>query len=261
LTLGKLEGRVAVISGGGSGIGRATALLFSKEGAKVAVIDIARTNGEETVKLIEKSGGIARMFEADVSASPQVERVIKDIIATFRTIDILVNCAGINPSGTLLTTSEELWSRVLNVNVTSMFLLSKRVIPEMLKMGKGVVINLGSVNSFLANANEVAYDASKGAVVMLTRAMALDHAPNIRVNAICPGVIETPMVLGIIADQKDPESTRRALNATSLFGRLGKPEEVASVALFLASDDSAFVNGTTIMVDGGWTAFGGNPAR
>jgi len=256
-----LEGKVSVITGAGSGIGRATAIRFTREGSKVALADRDQEAGNETLQLIRKEHGDAQFFKVDVSDSSQVKLMVESVVNSYGKIDILVNVAGINPSGTVVTTSEALWANVIGTNLTSVFLCSKYVIPEMLKVGKGVIVNLASENAVLANANEAAYDASKAGVLMLTRAMALDHGPNIRVNSLCPGVIETPMIARIVAEQKDPEATKRTLRSTSLLGRLGKPEDVANAALFLASDESGFITGTAIYVDGGWNAFGGNPGR
>jgi NAD(P)-dependent dehydrogenase (short-subunit alcohol dehydrogenase family) len=261
LTPKKLEGAISIITGAGSGIGRATAILFAREGSKVAVVDFQSKEGEQTVHIIKDNHGEAQFFEADVSDASQVKRMVASVVKAFGRIDILVNDAGINPSGTVVTTTEALWAKVIGTNLSSVYLCSKFVVPEMQKLGRGIIINLASENAFLANANEAAYDASKGGVLMLTRAMALDHAPSIRVNCLCPGVIDTPLIRGIISEQKDPEATRRMLQSTSLLGRLGKPEDVANAALFLASEDSSFITGTAIFVDGGWNAFGGNPGR
>ena len=252
----RLKGKAALITGAGSGIGRASALLFAREGAKVAVVDIVQEGGQETVNMIKEGGGEAIFVKADVTKAVDAERMIKTTVEKYGRIDILFNNAGINPSGTVVDTPEEAWDKVINVNLKGAFLGSKYAIPEMAKGGGGVIINTASVAGLVGTANEIAYVASKGGIVAMTRGMAIDHVnQNIRVNCICPSGTETPLINKWLDTVKEPEKMRQELANTSLFKRLARPEEIAQAALFLASDESSFVTGSALVVDGGFTAW------
>jgi len=253
----KLEGRVAVVTGGSDGIGRAIALAFAREGAKVVIVGRDEVKGRRALNEL-KGVGEAAYFKVDVSDSERVRRMVTDTIQKYGRIDILINNAAICPAGDVLTTSEAAWDEVIDVNLKGVFLCSKYVIPHMQRNGGGVIVNIGSINSLMAMENEAAYDASKGGVLMLTKAMALDFArSNIRVNCICPGAIETPMLNASLGTAKDPKAARASLTQKHPLRRTGKPEEIAQAALFLATDDSSFITGATIPVDGGilagWT--------
>jgi len=243
--MGKLDKKVAAITGAGSGIGRATALLFAEEGAKVAAIDYAPAGGKETVRMIKEAGGEAIFIEADVSKAADVERMVKTTVDTYGRIDILFNNAGIvgmvAPTAEL---TEENWDRVLNINLKGVFLCSKYAIPVMLQNGGGVIINTSSCQGIGIVRNMAAYNVSKAGIIQLTKTTALEYAPkNIRVNCICPGTIQTPM----------SEAWTPVLKTDLLLqGRIGQPEEVARAALYLASDDSSYVTGHALVVDGGW---------
>lgn len=247
-----LHGKVAVITGGASGIGRATAQLFAREGAAVAIADKNRQAGERAVQDI----GDRAIFElADVTKAADCERVVQRSVHDFGGIHILVNNAGIIRRNSVLELSEEDWDRVMAVNVKSIFLLSRLVVPIMAKVGGGAIINMASGWGLAGGPRAAVYCASKGAVVLLTKAMAIDHgSQNIRVNCICPGDTDTNMLrseaqqLGEREDRFLAESARRPL------GRVGRPEEIAQAALYLASDASSFVTGTALVVDGGGLA-------
>ena len=252
----RLKGKAALITGAGSGIGRASALLFAREGAKVAVVDIVQECGQETVNMIKEGGGEAIFVKADVTEAVDAERMIKTIVEKYGRIDILFNNAGINPSGTVVDTPEEVWGKVINVNLKGAFLGSKYAIPEMAKGGGGVIINTASVAGLVGTANEIAYVASKGGIVAMTRGMAIDHVnQNIRVNCICPSGTETSLINKWLDTVKEPEKVRQELANMSLFKRLARPEEIAQAALFLASNESSFVTGSALVVDGGFTAW------
>ena len=202
--------------------------------------------------------GEATYFKGNVSDSAQVRRMVEETIRKYGKIDILVNNAALCPPGNVVTTSEETWNQVMDVNLKGVFLCSKYIIPHMQKTGSGAIVNIGSINSLMAMENEAAYDASKGGVLMLTRAMALDFAKaGIRVNCICPGAIETPMLKASLDTSPDPKAARESLTAKHPLRRTGTPDEVAQAALFLATDASSFVTGAVIPVDGGilagWT--------
>lgn len=239
----KIKDKVAVITGAASGIGKATAILFAKEGANVVVVDIDKEKGEETVQNINENGGNAFLVEADVSKAADAEKIADEAVKKYGKIDILFNNAGIFAIGSVIDTDEESWDRVIDVNLKGTYLCSKFVIPKMIQQGKGVIINMGSVDGIDAVANSAAYCAAKAAIIQLTREMALDFAQsNVRVNCICPGPILTKPDLVVPKSQ------------FSLFDRPGKPEEIASVALFLASDESSFITGSAIVADGGFIA-------
>ena len=246
-----LDGKVAIVTGATDGIGLATALAFAKEGAKVVVVGRDEVKGKAALAKVEKQGE-AVYFKADVSNSAQVNRLVGETIRRFGRIDILVNNSAVAPAGTILTTSEETWNYVMDVNLKGVFLCCKHVIPHMQKQGGGVIVNIGSINSLMAMENEAAYDASKGGVLMLTKAIALDFAKSkIRANCICPGAVETTMLNGSLNASSDPRKAREWIMERHPMKRIGTPEEIAQVALFLASDSSSFMTGAAIPVDGG----------
>lgn len=247
--------KVAVITGAGSGIGRATALLFAKKGAKVLVVDLDSKEGSKTVDSIEGHGGEARLVVADVSKASNVQRMVKTILELWGRLDILVNNAGIFTEGSVVETTEEDWNRVLGVNLDGVFLCMKYCIPEMIKGGGGVIVNVGSEAGLVGIRNQVAYNVSKSGVIALTKSTALDFAENnIRVNCLCPGRVLTPLVEKVISDSEDPEGTRRVLSDDRPLKRMGKPEEIAAGILFLASDEAPYATGTILSIDGGYTA-------
>lgn len=224
----RLKKKVALVTGAGSGIGRAIARLFAKEEAKVVVVDIDPKGGTETVRLIEEAGGDAVFVEADVSNAKDAERMVKVSVDAYGKLDVLVNNAGINPSGTVVDTQEKTWDEVFNVNVKGIFLGSKYAIPEMTKNGRGgIIINTASVAGLVGTGNEIAYCASKGAVVAMTKGMAIDHADqNIHVNCICPAGVDTPLHDRYLASVKDPEMALQQLVNMTLLKRIAKPEEI-----------------------------------
>ncbi len=247
----RLKGKVAIITGGGSGIGRAASKLFSREGAKVIVNDYKEESGLGTVREIKESGGDAIFIEADISSPDQVKSLVDAALETYGGIDILFNNAGVLYFGTILDTDMETWNRVISINLTGTYLCSKAVLPHMIERGGGSIINMtSSTGAHDAHANIAAYVTSKGGVALLTRCMAIDHAKdNIRVNAIAPGPTDTEMLRENMTDQEII-----AFQNTFPMKRLGKAEEQANTALFLASAEASFITGAIIAVDGGQTA-------
>ena len=254
--MAKLNRKVALITGGTRGIGYATALLFCEEGAKVAITGRSEKHGREAIGKLKKEGSKDVVFiQGDVSKSADAERMIQATIRQFGQLDILVNNAGIYIEGTAETVSEADWDSVIDVNLKGTFLCSKFALPY-LKKTKGVIVNIASCDGLVAEPESVAYCASKGGVVLLTKAMALDHAKEgIRVNCVCPGAIMTSML-----EQDTPKSGParekyfKEIVELHPMGRIGGPEEVAKAVLFLASNDSSFVTGTALSVDGGFVA-------
>lgn len=253
-----VSGKVALITGGGSGIGGATALLFAREGAAIAVADINADAGRKVADEIVQSGGRAFFEPADVTRAADCRRVVERAICEFGQIDILINNAGIIRRATVLELSEGDWDRVMAVNVKSIYLLSREVIPHMQKAGGGTIINTASGWGLAGGAKAAVYCASKGAVVLLTKAMAIDHGPqNIRVNCICPGDTDTGMLRDEARQLGEENSRFLAESAKRPLGRVGSPEEIAQAVLYLASDASSFVTGTALVVDGGGLAGSG----
>jgi NAD(P)-dependent dehydrogenase (short-subunit alcohol dehydrogenase family) len=253
---GRLAGKVAAITGGGSGLGLAIASLFSSEGARVAVIDVDRGLGGEAVKTIRRRGGEAMFAEASVSKSSDVEKAIKSVVQRYGRLDILVNNAGVASKGSVVDLTEEAWDKVIAVNLKGVFLCSRYGVAEMAKTGQGVVVNIGSVLGLVGSAGEAAYCASKGGVIALTRAMALDFARlNIRVNCVCPGSILTPMFERLMTGAPNNEEALKRNAERIPMGRVAKPEEVAGMVLYLASDESSYATGSIMTIDGGWTAY------
>lgn len=251
--MGKLDGKVAIITGAASGIGWATAILFATEGAKVVAADWDESKGTKVAEDIRKRGGDATFVKMDVSNPDDVQRTISTAVETYGKLDVLFNNAGM--LGEMAPTADctlENWERVINVNLKGVFLGMKYAIPELLKNGGGVIVNTASAAGFVGFPTLPAYCASKGGVIQLTKAAALEYArQNIRVNAICPGAIQTPLVQTFISLG---EEAQRAMEASEPVGRLGKPEEVARLALYLASDDSSFCTGAPFIIDGGMIA-------
>ncbi|MGH9455077.1 MAG: SDR family NAD(P)-dependent oxidoreductase [Terriglobia bacterium] len=250
-----LHGKVALITGGASGVGRATALLFAKEGAAVAIADVNMAGGRVVEETITQNGGQAIYVAADVTLAADCQRVVQHTLKTFGGLHVLVNNAGIIRRASVTELEEPDWDRVMDVNVKSVFLMSKHVVPIMAKAGGGSIINMASGWGLVGGSRAAVYCASKGAVVLLTKAMAIDHGPeNIRVNCICPGDTDTSMLRAEAQQLGEPENHFLAGSADRPLRRIGRPEEIAQAALYLASDASSFVTGTTLVVDGGGLA-------
>ena len=252
---GSLRTKVALITGGASGIGRATALLFARAGAEVTIADLNETAGKAVVQEIAGQGEKAVFEKADVTRAADCKRVVDRVLGEFGVIHILFNNAGIMRRASLTELSEEDWDRVMEVNVKSIFLMSRLVIPIMARAGGGSIINTASGWGLVGGTKAAVYCASKGAVVLLTKAMAVDHGPqNIRVNCICPGDTDTAMLRNEAQQLGEPTERFLAEAARRPLGRVGAPEEIAQAALYLASDASSFVTGTALVVDGGGLA-------
>ncbi len=253
--MGTLAGKIALVTGAASGIGRATALLFAREGAAVAVVDRDQAGGQAVVQEIVDEGGRAIFLRCDVSQAADCQRAVQETVTTLGGLDILVNNAGIIRRADVLETTEEEWDRVMAVNVKSVFLMSKYAVPVMAGRGGGVIVNTGSGWGLVGGRDAVAYCAAKGAVVNLTRAMAIDHgAQKIRVNCVCPGDTDTAMLRDEARQLGAPEREFLVEAADRPLRRIGTPEDIAQAVLYLASDASSFVTGTTLVVDGGGLA-------
>jgi NAD(P)-dependent dehydrogenase (short-subunit alcohol dehydrogenase family) len=251
----RLSGKVALITGGGTGIGRAIALAFAREGASVCVAGRRLEKLREVIGEVQKAGGAGLAMECDVTRAREVERAVKGTMERFGRLNVLVNNAGMLHVSTVEGISEEEWDRMMTVNVKGPFLMSRAVLPEFRKCGGGAIVNIGSVLGLFAVKDRAAYSASKGAVTMLTKSMALDHAhEKIRVNCICPSVVETDLVKGVFNETEQGQAMLKARLATIPLGRLGKPEDVAEMAVFLASEESSWLTGAAIPLDGGVTA-------
>lgn len=247
-----LTNKTALVTGAGSGIGAAIAATLANAGARVFVADRNESGTQETVTRIIASGGAAQGLKLDITLEADVAAAQNAIGGS---LDILVNNAGVGTVGTILQTSPEELNRLIEVNVTGTFLVTRAFLPAMLERRKGSVINLASVAGVLAVRDRFAYTTTKFAIVGMTKALALDHSKEgVRFNAICPCRVETPWVAQRIAEYPDPESARRDMESTQLAGRMAQPDEIAAAALYLASDEAAMVTGSTLMIDSGWSA-------
>jgi NAD(P)-dependent dehydrogenase (short-subunit alcohol dehydrogenase family) len=250
----RLKDRVAIITGAGAGIGRASSLLFAREGARIAAIDVTPEGIESLVEEIRADRGTAEAIVADVSQSSDVEAVVTRVLDRFGRIDILFNNAGIVPQGKIHQTSESEWDRTMAVNVKSIFLFCHHVAPLFEKQGGGVILNTSSATVLRNVPDRAAYTASKGAVLALTRSMALDYVKDkIRVNCLCPGTIDTPSLHERLKALGDERTARKEFEARQPMGRLGTSEEIAQAALYLVSEEAAFVTGMAFPIDGGFS--------
>jgi NAD(P)-dependent dehydrogenase (short-subunit alcohol dehydrogenase family) len=242
----KLKGKVAFVTGFGSGLGQAIAVMFAKEGAAVAGTSRTAAKGLETVAMIERAGGKALFRPGNVSSSAEMKALIDETVKQFGGLDIVVNSAGVRTNGSITEITEEDWDRTLDANLKGVFVVSRLAIPEMKKRGGGVILHIGARSGMIGQGGRAAYCASKGGMVTLTEAMAMDHAKDkIRVNCICPGPTRTPMV-----DTSTPEKLARYKTRVPI-GRIGEPDDVAYAAVYLASDEASMVTAAILPVDGG----------
>lgn len=250
----RLENKVAIVTGAASGIGKAIATLFAAEGAAVTVVDRDRKGGEKTTDDLRAGGGRATFQLADVSKAREVEAAVNATIQEYGKLNILVNDAAVQVLAKLVDTSEEAWDQVHGVNLKGVFLGCKYAIPAMIRSGGGSIVNLASVLGFVADPDLAAYCAAKGGVIALTKVAALTYgSQGVRVNCICPGDVSTPMVEHYFTVASDPEKFRQEVFSKYALQRIARPEEIAQAALFLASDASSFITGSSVVVDGGLT--------
>ena len=253
--MSRFAGQVALVSGAGSGIGRAAALAFGRDGAFVVALDRDREAARQTIALLAERGQEGHSLTVDVSRPRDVERSVAAVAIRCGRIDVLVNNAGVEHAAPLHQTTEAEWDRVLGVDLKGVFLLSRQVLPIMMRGGGGAVVNLGSISGLLGWPSYAAYAAAKGGVVQLTRQMAVDYAPHhIRVNCVCPGTTWTPLVERLFNLEQDPAAAQALVAARHPLGRFARPEEIAEAILFLASADASFITGAVLPVDGGYTA-------
>ncbi|MFD2327758.1 SDR family NAD(P)-dependent oxidoreductase [Cohnella sp. GCM10020058] len=255
----RLNGKVCLITGSGSGIGKGSALRFAQEGATVIINDLDQAKGQETVDEIKRSGGSATFIPGDVTSPAEMEAMAQAALQAFGRVDVLFNNAGISGVGALHELELEQWDKVMRVNIAGVFLPSKYLLPSMMARKSGCIINMSSCIAEIGLARRASYAASKGAVLALTKSMQVDYAPyGIRVNALLPGTIFTPFVENYLKNAyDDPEKAIEAIKSRQLSGELGRPEDVANAALFLASDEAGFMMGSPLYIDGGVT-FGKN---
>jgi NAD(P)-dependent dehydrogenase (short-subunit alcohol dehydrogenase family) len=257
-----MKDKIVIVTGGGAGVGRAAAHAFAEAGARVTIADVNRDTGEETVRKIEFAGGKGVFVEADISTSAGASKIVSTSVAHFGGIDVLFNNAGIQPIASYANAenlSEDVWDQVMAVNVKGAFLMAKNAIPEMKRRGGGVIINNVSVQGLQSQKLVPAYAASKGALLSLTRNLALDYAEhNIRVLAVCPGTVDTPLLWGVARHffPQDTASAIATLGSKHPLGRVARPEEVAQVVVFLASEGASFMTGSHVCIDGGLMAKG-----
>jgi NAD(P)-dependent dehydrogenase (short-subunit alcohol dehydrogenase family) len=251
----KLKDRVAIVTGGASGIGAASARLFAAEGAKVALVDLDKVGLGQVAADIEQAGGTALIIPADVSSDGQARAGVDQVVEQWGKVDVLMTAAGISMGGTVDTIEEGAWDRTFDINVKGTYLWVHYAVKPMIEARSGAIVTVGSQLAQSSLGKNAAYIASKGAIASFTKTIAVDHAhQGIRVNALMPGVIDTPMPAKSLIRHGDPEAMKALWRQRHPMGRIGRPEEVARAALFLASDDSSFVTGTLLFVDGGWTA-------
>jgi NAD(P)-dependent dehydrogenase (short-subunit alcohol dehydrogenase family) len=248
-----MKDKVALITGASSGIGLAAALRFANEGARLVAVDIM--NPAVEVRDLVEAEGQALSVQADVSNASQVEKLVSDTVAAYDRVDVLVNNAGVELPKKVTDTTESEWDRLMDVNLKGVFLCSRAVLPFMQRQGGGAIVNVGSELGLVGGSEIAAYCASKGGVVQLTKAMAIDHAAEgIRVNCVCPGPVDTPLLEATIAGSLNPEQERHSILDKTLMKRMGSPDEIANVILFVASDEASYMTGSIVVVDGGCTA-------
>jgi NAD(P)-dependent dehydrogenase (short-subunit alcohol dehydrogenase family) len=251
----RFKGQVAAVTGAASGIGRATAIAFAREGAGVVIVDIDREGGEAVAGEIKEQGGDVLFIPTDIVQEDQVRGMVDEVTQRWGRLDILVNNAGIYYQADVVDTPSEVWNNILAINLSAAFLCTKYAVPVMAQGGGGVVINVASEAGLVGIKGQVAYNVSKGGMIALTRSCAVDLAGRgVRVNCVCPGTSETPLVRAAVNRAPDPAAARRALEEIRPLNRLGKPEEIAAAVLYLASGEAGYATGAILSVDGGYTA-------